>query len=366
MASIQARTTSDGTTTYRVRWRQDGKDRSLTFVDGASAENFRTNLERYGPAEAFEILDILDDGAPKLTLTEWCTHHIDTLTGVEDGTRNRYRAYVRNDLTDIGHRPLVAVTETTVSGWVNAMDAAGASGKTIANKHGFLSGALQHAVRAGKITTNPCEHTRMPRKDGAEMVMLTRDEFDLLHDAMTPRWQPFTRWLVGTGMRFGELTALTIGDVDAAHGTVRVRQAWKETGDGTRVLGTTKTRKGQRTINVPASLLELVDLDRPVDALVFPTQSGGPISHQLFHNKAWRPALANVTADDAKPRLTKKPSPHDLRHTCASWMIAAGVPLPVIQQHLGHESITTTVDRYGHVDRSSMVQAAAAIGAALG
>lgn len=58
----------------------------------------------------------------------------------------------------------------------------------------------------------------------------------------------------------------------------------------------------------------------------------------------------------------KMPRPHDLRHTCASWMIQAGVPLPVIQQHLGHESITTTVDRYGHLDRSSGVAAASAIG----
>ena len=39
---------------------------------------------------------------------------------------------------------------------------------------------------------------------------------------------------------------------------------------------------------------------------------------------------------------------HDLRHTCASWMIQAGVPMPVIQQHLGHESIQTTIGVYGN------------------
>ena len=51
--------------------------------------------------------------------------------------------------------------------------------------------------------------------------------------------------------------------------------------------------------------------------------------------------------------LEKKPRIHDLRHTCASWLIQRGIPLPVIQQHLGHESITTTVSVYGHLDRSS-------------
>lgn len=49
---------------------------------------------------------------------------------------------------------------------------------------------------------------------------------------------------------------------------------------------------------------------------------------------------------DALPR---RPRIHDLRHTHVSWLIAAGVPLPAIQRRLGHESITTTIDRYGHL-----------------
>ncbi|MFD6195709.1 tyrosine-type recombinase/integrase [Mycobacteriaceae bacterium NPDC060252] len=62
---------------------------------------------------------------------------------------------------------------------------------------------------------------------------------------------------------------------------------------------------------------------------------------------------------DPRPRI------HDLRHTCASWLIQAGVPLPVIQQHLGHESIQTTVDVYGHLDLRSARAAAEAMGKAL-
>lgn len=369
MASVDARTARDGTVTYRVRWRADGKARGLTFVDAASAENFRRNVERFGPAEAMRIIDLVDAGIAQLTLHQWCTGHIESLTGVEEGTRQRYRRYLANDLGDLGAMPLAAVTDTGVARWVNAMQESGSSGKTIANKHGFLAGALNHAVRAGKIAKNPCEHTRLPRKDSDEMVMLTRAEFDLLHDAMTPRWQPLTRWLVATGMRFGEATALTVGDVNVTDGTVRISKAWKHTGTGDRKLGHTKSRKGQRTINVPAAVIALVDLDRPADALVFPTQSGGAISHQLYRNRAWAPALEKATAErekgDETPRLAKKPRPHDLRHTCASWMIAAGVPLPVIQQHLGHESITTTIGTYGHLDRSSAKAAADAIGAML-
>ncbi|SKQ12340.1 tyrosine-type recombinase/integrase [Mycobacteroides abscessus] len=78
-----------------------------------------------------------------------------------------------------------------------------------------------------------------------------------------------------------------------------------------------------------------------------------------FRANVWTPAVERA-GSDPKPRI------HDMRHTCASWLIAAGVPLPVIQQHLGHESITTTVNTYGHLERSSMKAAADAIGKALG
>ncbi|WP_332108264.1 tyrosine-type recombinase/integrase [Mycobacterium branderi] len=61
----------------------------------------------------------------------------------------------------------------------------------------------------------------------------------------------------------------------------------------------------------------------------------------------WWPAVERAQLAPPRPRI------HDLRHTCASWMITAGVPLPVIQRHLGHESIKTTIDLYGHLDRSS-------------
>jgi len=57
---------------------------------------------------------------------------------------------------------------------------------------------------------------------------------------------------------------------------------------------------------------------------------------------------------------------HDLGHSCTSWMIAAGVPLPIIQQHLGHESIQTTIGVYGHLDWRSVQVAADAIGSAIG
>lgn len=371
MASVRTRTRKDGTTYTSVLFREDGKQCSVSFDDHRAALRFQDLVERVGPDKAREIADIEDAHASEQTLAGWCTHHIDHLTGIEEGTRDRYKAYLANDIAlTIGGLPLSAVTETAVASWVRGMEDAGASGKTVRNKHGFLSAALEAAVRAKRIDSNPCEGRRLGRVDKGKdtAVFLTPGEFADLRDAMTDRWQPLTTFLVSTGMRFSEATAITVGDIDAAAGTIRIVKAWKYTGTATRKLGAPKSKKGVRTISVPKQAIEAAgDLTRPRDALVFATQAGTPIRAQLYHNKAWRPALGALVVESGDDALGgKKPSPHDLRHTCASWMIAAGVPLPVIQAHLGHESITTTVGIYGHLDRASHAQGAAAIGAALG
>ena len=71
----------------------------------------------------------------------------------------------------------------------------------------------------------------LPRVEavGDDSCLLTHDEFDLLHDAMSPRYQLLLRTMVGKGLRWGEITALQVMDVQAASETValRVNKAWK-------------------------------------------------------------------------------------------------------------------------------------------
>lgn len=363
MASIRVRTRKDGTSYTSVLYRLDGKQTSDSFPVHADAVRYKALLEKVGAEKAREITFGADLQPDVLTVNEWIDTYIDHLTGIEEATRSRYRRYLEVDIDPaMGALPITAVTEHTIAQFVHGLTDAGASGKTVKNKHGFLSGAFGGAVRAGHLQANPCEGRRLPRADDGDddAVFLTPDEFATLRDEMTERWRPLTTFLVSTGMRYSEATALTVGDIDADTGTIRINKAWKYTGTQDRRLGPPKSRKGVRTISVPKQAIDAAgDLSRPHDALVFATQAGDPIRAQLYHNKAWRPAIAAVDLGG------KKPSPHDLRHTCASWMIAAGVPLPVIQAHLGHESITTTVGIYGHLDRQSAAQGAAAIGAAL-
>jgi integrase len=86
-----------------------------------------------------------------------------------------------------------------------------------------------------------------------------------------------------------------------------------------------------------------------------------PVRAQNFHTNVWVPALTKAKHQG----LTKRPRPHDLRHTNATWLIQGGVALPVIQRHLGHQSIQTTVDRYGHLDRKTTRVVADVVGNAL-
>lgn len=92
---------------------------------------------------------------------------------------------------------------------------------------------------------------------------------------------------------------------------------------------------------------------------LFENSKGNPIRRQDFHNRAWSTASRVLLDEKGKGR---KPRVHDLRHTCASWMIAEGIPIVVVSRHLGHEDITTTVNTYSHTDRTSGAAAAAAIG----
>jgi integrase len=363
MASIRVRQRRDGSTYTSVLYMLNGKQSSLSFNDHTEAVRFQELANKTSPAKALEVWATQTPGADSFTVASWCTHHVDHLTGVNDATRNRYRRYIANDIAQskIGPLPLMALTNADVAQWLNSLTG---SAKTAANKHGFLAGALNAAVRARHISANPCDGNRLRRDEPAEMVFLTHDEFAILLSSVTEPWQPLVEFLVASGARWGEATAVRPGDVNLAEGTVDIRRAWRYVSSDGYQLGPPKTKRSIRTIDVAPSVLAKLDL---TGEWVF-TNSGrgrrgdtGPVRAHNFNPNVWN--LAVVRAREAG--LTKKPRVHDLRHTNASWLIQAGIPLTVIQRHLGHESIQTTSDRYGHLDRKTSRVVADVVGKAL-
>lgn len=358
MASIQPRTRSDGTTAYRVMFRVDGHLVGETFSDAQPAEDFRRLVDRVGGEAARELRDARDDFRGVTLVREWMTDHVERLTGVTDGTRRDYAAALKRHIDPtLGDYPLEALGRRHIETWVNGLDVAP---KTLRNIHALLSAGLERAVREELIPANPAKGVRLPAPDHhrVEMVTLTGNEITQLYSAFPTRWQPLVATMAGTGMRFGEVTALPVGacDLDNDPPTVRVQQAWKRTGKSARELGPPKTRKGRRVIPISRQLAEelraLVE-GRPADALVFTSANGSVVDHAHFYERVWKPALA-------KSGLTKRPRIHDLRHTYATYM-AGRVPLDQLQRLLGHESITTTVDTYGHARPGDAASAARAV-----
>ncbi|MCA2263961.1 integrase [Mycobacterium marseillense] len=358
MASVRIRTRKDGSTYYAVLYRHAGKQTSTSFAEEKQAQRFRELIGAVGSTRAMEVAGIADTTPltmSSLSVAEFLERHIASLTGVEKKTVSEYRRYLRNDIGPaIGSIPLKKLTREDVAGWVNGMAEDGASGKTIQNKHGFLSGALSRAVEAGELTANPCHRMKMPRTEKRPYLYLTRDEFQILKAAFSDHYQPFVEFLVASGCRFSEAVALRPTDIDREKGTVRVTRAWHAGGPDGYYLGSPKTEKSVRTINVPVEVLDQLDYS---GEWLFLGTNGNPIRLYSWRANVWYKSLKKAQQNG----LERTPCIRDLRTTCGSWMVQSGIDLAVVQDHLGHDSYETTRRHYAHLNRRNHEVAAEAI-----
>lgn len=393
-------TLKDGTIRWRVQFRETpgGTPTSERFATYDGALRFIETAEELGWAETRRIRH---DGAHSVhripTLSTWLdTYLAELASSATPGTVDDYRGMAeRTFLRKLGRYPLDMLTTESVVAWVGwqrqqethrsarrrqrwaerkAAEGAGFrdvepvverySPKSIRNAQGLLSTALEAAARRYGII-NVARGVDLP-DDAApsEMCFLTRTEYARLYAALPDYWRPFVALLAGTGMRWGEATALTGRDFDleAAPPMVRISKSWKRGEKGGVYLGSPKTRKGIRSVSLSSSVVTAIrDVveDAGDDELVFTGPRGGRVSPQNFHTRVWQRALA-------ASGLRKRPRVHDLRHSHVSWLIHEGVPLPVIQDRLGHESIQTTVDTYGDILPGARLLAAEAVERAMG
>lgn len=255
MAHIETRRITGGTV-YRVRFRHDGKNKAVPFDELQKARKWAAIVEA-NPLAALAALDT-PTGEPPRTVAQQVAHHIAHLSGVTAGTQRSYTAILTRDIEPaIGHLPLGGLTREHITGWVRDMEARGDAGKTIRNRLSVLSSALGSAVHDGLIDTNPVKtgRLRVARTVRDEMTFLTPDEFAQLLPLIHEHYRPLVLFLVGTGVRFGEATALHVADVDLA-GSARIRMAWKRTGKSVRQLGPTKTGRSTRTVAVPGPVVD--------------------------------------------------------------------------------------------------------------
>lgn len=395
----------DKTVTWQIRFRHLGKETSETFLKKAEAERFAKLLDALGPQGALDQLYAGDQVPEVPTLDQVAADYIRLRTGIEDGTRLTYeRLWARTWSKQVGHLPANMLSADIVREAINEL-AGEYKKKSLENQRGLLAGVVGRCIEKGYLTQNPTKGIRLPEgrrvelaahidpdgdEDDGEMVCLTHEEWEILERSLDPHYRSFVRFLVGTGCRYGETVMLRPADFDLTARTVRVRRALKWSPDGKRVVGPPKTKKGRRTVKIPTELVdelrELVDV-RGRGGLVFTAPRGGPIAHRTFWSKNWRPATWRAQfCEQHRPRcqcgtgepqrcrqhedlpsgcgcpgtLFQAPRIHDMRHTHASWLLAAGVPIHVVQARLGHESIQTTVNTYGHLLPDAQLAAAAA------
>ncbi|MGA7206074.1 MAG: hypothetical protein WBX27_15730 [Specibacter sp.] len=131
----------------------------------------------------------------------------------------------------------------------------GRRAKTLRKVHGLIFLAMEFAARAGYRPDNQCRGMRLPvgEKVGDDAQFLTLSEFALLLNKTPTQYRLFVQFLVLTGTRYGEATAVAIDDLDlaATPATVRINKAWRRDGNNTYYVGTTKTRR--ETDHLPAA-----------------------------------------------------------------------------------------------------------------
>ena len=335
-------TTTSGEDRYKVRYRVGGKETSETFRKRGDALEFATVLSAGGVTAAMAWVNARDLAADTQSFAEWFDTYIEQLTGVTPRTRADYRALNRRYLSSIQDLPLPLVTRTHVTGIINGLEG-DVSAKTIKNVIHLLSSVMGLAVEEGHIAKNPCRRVRLPKPslEVTDARFLEPQEFADLLAEIPEHYKPLVMFLVGTGMRWSEATALSPRAVSLDRGTVRVERAWKYEGAGRGwVLGPPKSSKSRRTVN--AAVIALKAVAPLLDGeYVFTTPTKLVVRHNNFYNRIWKPAVERAGLTGVRI--------HDLRHSHASWLISDGQPLEAVQDQLGHESILTTRRVYGHL-----------------
>ncbi|WP_336707572.1 tyrosine-type recombinase/integrase [Oerskovia sp. USHLN155] len=323
------------------------------------------DVERLGAEAARKVKRADDEPVDEaLTVSQLLRHHLDTLSGITEGTRRRYELIAREtDGYRISRLPLNGVSRTDVALWIRELEQTGKSGKTIQMRHQLLSAAYRTAIDDELVIRNPARGARIPRTEQRERTFLTPEEFMQLYAVIPDEWRPLIHTLAGTGLRFGEATALKVSDLSLNDRvpSLRVARTWTYIDGTARKTGAPKTASGRRAVALGAGLaahLREHTVDRERDSWVFTRKDGVlPIVQATLYSN-WRKWIAAAG-------LEKRPRVHDLRHSHVAWMLAAGRPLDQIRNRLGHSSIKVTVDTYGHLMPGADEEMAAAAGRAI-
>lgn len=233
------------------------------------------------------------------------------------------------------------------------------SPRTVRFTHSVLTSAFKQAVRWRMLAHNPCDSVELPRKASAEMQSLTPTEAAcFLKEAESDRWSALFVLALATGLRPSEYLGLKWSDVNLERGVINVQRSlhWRSYRTGDWYFGEPKTPRSRRRIPLPSSVVRALVEHRKRQAeermkagpqyknldLVFATGEGQPLIRLNVVQKHFKPILERA-------KLPGTVRLYDLRHSCATLLLAANENPKIVSERLGHASITLTMDTYSHV-----------------
>lgn len=340
--AIVKRTSKDGKrTSYVIVYRRpDGRQKWETVGPNKKAAE-RALAERLAAVNGGRYTELKHATFAQFS-KKWLAEYAEPR--LKESTLESYRRHLRLDLAPaLGRYPLTRITTGRIEELVNELLARGLAPKSVNNALVPLKLMLKHAVRWGYLSVNPAEPVQRVPVPHREMRALSADEVKHLLDAADEKSWLLLTVAVFTGLRRGELLAIQWGDIDWARAQIRVRRSLGKSG----FMGP-KTRNAIRTVDLAPQVLEALRGAKPVRSpqelekqLVFSARNGQPLDADTMVRRRLHPAIRRAELGHIRF--------HDLRHTYASLLIQAGEHPKYVQSQLGHASITTTLDRYGHL-----------------
>lgn len=346
-----------------------GRRRRFLNVKGTKAEAQRRLRELLAQQDKGLLLQPM-----KVTVGEYLGQWLRdyAVPNTRPRTSESYRVVIRRHLVPaLGHIPLARLQAADIQALEAKLLEEGKSPRTVQHGHRVLSEALKHGMRWGLIYRNPADAVSVPKQRPREATIPDRAGVAKLLDAAqeTPHCALF-RFLAYTGCRRGEALGLRWRDVDLDRSTVSIVQtAQRLAGRGT-IMQPPKSAKGRRAIVLDPETVAVLRTHRAKQAehrlrlgeafedwdLVFAGPLGGPIDQ----------SVVSRTFDRLKKEVgLTAVRLHDLRHFHATLLLKEGIHPKVVQERLGHATISITLDTYSHVLPGLQERAADAFASAM-
>jgi integrase len=270
-----------------------------------------------------------------------------------------YESYARevrkHIIPGLGRIRLRSLSPAHLQSYYSSKCDSGLAPRTVHYHHTLLNQALKKAVKWGYVRRNVAAVVDPPKVEKKEMNPLSAAQVKvLLEAAKGDRLEAFYLLAVSTGMRLGELQALKWADIDLSERTLSVNRTLSATKGGP-VFGPPKTSRSRRKIFLSLKSVEALRRHRERQAtekevlgdrwhdddLVFCSVVGTPLSRHNLGSRSFKPLLRRANLPNIRF--------HELRHTCATLLLSKNVHPKLVQELLGHASISTTLDTYSHV-----------------